>query len=452
MRCIELKKFLDFPFTLVKKNEFIYFPIPSNSTKTSAKLIQKIAGILSNKTTQLFISTDNESDFNNILQSKVSTTSFYIGVKISILDSDTNSVGALGQFNQYKAKTPQQIILIPEFEFSNNFQLISDSIVQFFNEYKLPFLFINIHGPPDNVKINNLKNIFYSLRLEKLQKKIYLTFSNPYLNEWNIKTFNTFSGMRMAHIDLSNKCTHSCVFCGVWGPDFIENSKKIGGGKLPDSNIEFMNRQMPLETSNKILSQLPETVSLVQFGGVGDPLTHPHWLEIVTNFRDKGIKVEILTNFDGLNENQLKQLHALALPRYTMHLIINLSAATSETYSIVRPRQSKKTFEDILKNLSYLTNLRDINKYGVDLTFLHVINKYNFKEMVEMVEQAHKFGSRVWLKPLETHSDIHNRFSIPTNELGLYSEIRERAINLAEKLKVEISYDSENFLKDVWFE
>jgi MoaA/NifB/PqqE/SkfB family radical SAM enzyme len=192
---------------------------------------------------------------------------------------------------------------------------------------------------------------------------------------------------------------------------------------------------------------LPETVVEVQFGGVGDPLTHKNWLEIITSFRARGIRVEILTNLDCITVEELDILHSNSLPQYALHLIVNLSAGNRQSYSIVRPRQSMQTFDRIIGNIEYLSALKKRDGHGVDITLLNVINKYNFQDMCEMVELGHLYNSRVWLKPLEVHSELHRRFEIPTSEMKTYNQLIQNAISLAKKYQIELSYDSLYYFK-----
>lgn len=458
MRNIELRDFINAPLSLIQQNEFVYFSLPTGSVAGNKTLVRNALQILTNKTTQLYVSLESPSDFSTFLELNQQALPPMIGVKLSIGAYKQFSRGnstffndshleTIENFHKLKKMTPANVLVIPEIDFSESDIQVGPTICELFDEFKLPFLFISIAGAPTNAKVAQIQKIFEYLRLRGLKKKIYFSFSNEYLEEWNIKTFNTFSGMRMVHIDLSNKCTHSCVFCGVWGPEFIDRVKSDAGGKIPPASVEFMNKQLPFEMANKILSELPETVSIVQFGGVGDPLTHPNWHEIVCSYRQKGIRVEILTNLDCVTLEQLEVLHSLSRAQYSMHLYVNVSAGNRKTYSIIRPRQNEQVFDHIMKNVKFLSDLKKRDGFGVDLTLLHVINKNNYLEMSEMVSLGNKYNTRVWLKPLEVHSEIHKQFEIPSAERAPYSESLKNAIILSKELDVELIHDSLNYFK-----
>ncbi len=458
LRNIELKDFINAPLSLIQENEFVYFSLPKNSVITNKNLIKNALSILNNITTHVFASLESADDLGAFLTSNDQCLPSMIGVKLVIGPYKQFSRGnstffndcyheTIEQFEKLTKLTPSNVKLIPEIAFAENDVQVGPTICKLFEEFKLPFLFISISGPPTKSKIYQIQKVFEYLRLRGLKEKIYFSFSNAFLEEWNIKTFNTFSGMRMVHIDLSNKCTHSCVFCGVWGPEFLDRVKEENGGRLPPASIEFMNRQMPLEIAKKILSQLPETITEVQFGGAGDPLTHPNWLEIVCGFRKKGIRVEILTNLDCITPDQLETLHTFSKPQYGMHLYVNLSAGNRTTYSIIRPRQGEHVFDHVLKNVAHLSDLKNKEGFGADLTLLHVINKHNYQDMSEMVSLGHKYNARVWLKPLEVHSEIHKQYEIPSTEKKAYQETLQTAILLAKQLGVELIHDSLNYFK-----
>ena len=458
MQSVNLSSFITFPLSLIAENEFLYYSLPNNSVNTNKNLIRESLSILNKKTKRLFISLESSDDLGTFLNFNSNNLPSMVGVKLSVNEYKKFSMGNDVQFNNcnfdtianfqnLKKITPTQVDLIPEIDFTTNVVQVGPTIYKLFEEFNLPFLFISLNGPPTSSKVLEIKKIFEYLRLRGLKKKIYFNFNNQFINEWNIKTLNTFSGMQMMHIDLSNKCTHSCVFCGVWGPDFIENVKIDNAGKIPAQFSEFMNRQISMDIINQILADLPETVDKIQFGGVGDPLTHPHWQDIVLSFRKRGIRVEILTNLDCINDTQLETLHNHSRSKYSMHLYVNLSAGTSKTYSIIRPRQDEKVFIRILKNIEFLKTLNARDNHGVCITMLHVINRYNYRDMSEMVKLGHQHKSRVWLKPLEVHSEIHKRFEIPSEEKHDYLRTMQEAISLAKELDVELIHDSINYFK-----
>lgn len=458
MQSINLENFISRPLNFIQSNEFVYLSAPKDSPVKNKNLLRNCLKILNKKTSRLFLSLTSVEDFESIIADAHEELPPYIGVTIpigdykefsrgnDILNNDSNE-DFLSTFRRLNQSLPKNLKLIPIMDFTDNSIQVGPTIFNLFKEFDIPFLVINVDEIPTTMKIDQIKSIFNYLKLRGFKKKIYFPFSNPNIEEWNMKTFNTFSGMRMMHIDLSNKCTHSCVFCGVWGPDFLENELKNSNGKLTPNSTEFLNRQMPIEIVSKILTEMPETIYEIQFGGVGDPLTHPNWLEIITKFRSRGIRTEILTNLDISDKNKLKTLSDYSNTHYGVKLYINLSAGTKETYHIVRPRQATTVFERVIDNIKFLNSFKSSEHIGANITLLHVINSLNFHEMVKMVEMGHNLKARVWLKPLEVHSEIHRKFEIQLNQKDEYLKILNDAIALSKKLDVELIYDSLNYFK-----
>lgn len=433
----------------IQKNEFVFLKLSTelNSTDESINII---FDSLTKKTDRLFFSIDNLIDFPHIKEYEAKFPIAWFGVPVMVgsnqqgfnsdhtVYSNIDSL-SLNLFDAQKNQFTDQQKVIPEFNLSGNHYQLGPTIVEFFDRYKLPFAFLKIEGLPDMQQVQYFRETFESLRIKGFKGKIYFSFNNAHLDEWNIKTYNTFSGIQTVHLDLSNKCTHSCVFCGLWGPEFIDEMKsRTDDGVLRPDVVNFMNRQMPYQRAIEILEALPDTVKAVQFGGAGDPLTHPQWLNILARWRARGFKVEVLTNFEYPSKEELDILHELSQGRRNFDFMINVSAATPEVYKIIRPRQSQATFEKVIANIRYSRNLRIRDGYGLTFTMIHIINTHNFREAVKMVELAHELGTGVWLKPLEVHSDIHKKYTIQKEDYPLFQKMMKQALLRADELKVKI--------------
>ncbi|MFA6237016.1 MAG: SPASM domain-containing protein [Bacteriovorax sp.] len=433
----------------IQSNEFVYLKLPevlySDITSTATLL-----NSLTKKTDRLFFSIDDLSEFHRAPEYADQFPVAWFGISVPVgsnrqgfkseytIYSNVDSL-SLDFFQAEKSKFKDQHKVIPEFRLTENHYQLGPTIAEFFERYKLPFAFISIEGAPDQERIQYFRETFETLRIKGFKSKIYFSFNNPYLDEWNIKTRNTFSGIQTVHIDLSNKCTHSCVFCSLWGPEFIDAMKsQTADGILAPEIVNLMNCQMPYERAVEILESLPETIQSVQFGGAGDPLTHPRWLDVLSRWRSRGPSIEVLTNFEYPSFEQLESLHQLSRGGRTFDFMVNVSAATPEVYKTVRPRQSASTFEKVISNIRYSKNLQKRDGHGVSFTMIHIINVHNFREAVKMVELAHELNTGVWLKPLEVHSEIHKKYSVPKIDYPLFQQIIKQALKRADELKVRV--------------
>lgn len=431
----------------IQKNEFVFLVIEDFSPEIDqSAVLQKIEPFTNQSTkTCLYL---NTTDFESkVLQRYLSSTNTrWVGVGINvgsgaILESNViySNVDALSfkDFEAARALISEPQKLVPIFKITDNHFQLGPTIYKFFERFDLDFAFIDPGFGKSEEQVLKIREAFEYLRLRGFKRALYFPF-NRYFERWNSRTFNTFSGLTVAHIDLSNKCTHSCVFCGLWGPDFIEALKKEQGGTLTPETKKFMNLQMNFDRAKEVIAKLPETLRTVQFGGSGDPLTHPNWLEIIDSVRGRGIRTEVLSNFEYPTFNQIEALHKLSQGKEELCFYVNISAATAETYVAVRPRQSHETFEKVVLNLAYAANLKSRDGFGISFIIINVINSLNYKELVQMVEMGAALKAKVWLKPLEIHNDVHRKYSIRDEELPEFRALTKKAIERAEELNVHL--------------
>lgn len=438
----------DLPKRQIYKNEFVYLRLPSERWGGKDETVVAQVDSLAQMSEKVYVSINDglktlDPDLL-IADGKIKWVGFSIllkGQKSETGSSVFSSIDkeAVTTFKRIRSQFKNSEAIIPEIRFQSDFSL-GPTIWELFQTFDLPFAFLRVEGLPTNKSIQRIKEAFEYLRIRGLRKNIYFNFDNIFWKEWNKQTLNTFSGISTVHIDLSNKCTHSCVFCGLWGPDFIEQSKKDAGNKIDDNLKNFMNRQMKYEKAIEILESLPFTIDEVQFGGAGDPLTHPQWLDIVSQWRNRGMTVEVLSNFEYPNYEQLEKLHEISKGDKNLRFIINVSAASAEVYTQVRPRQTSETFEKVISNIRYSANLKKRDGHGLDIVMLQIINVYNYKEAVKMVELAHELGVHLWLKPLEVHGPIHKKFIIPKNSYDEFKKNMSKVLIRSEELGVNLLF------------
>ncbi len=431
---------------LIQKDEFVFLEYDnSHFWDPDLKSIEHISNI-STLTSRFFVYM-NLKDEKVYLENPVYNIPSvrWIGVPIEVGSGDKLSAAriysnidekSIKQFELYK-EIIQKESVIPVFKPTLNRYQLGPTLLKFFQSYNLDFAFIHPVTDKKDEMVLIIREAFEYLRLRGFRKHIYFTYNLDF-DMWNAKTFNTFSGLKSVHMDLSNKCTHSCVFCGLWGPDFIDALRAQEGGVLTPGTKKFMNQQISFDRALAIIQSVPETTNNVQLGGAGDPLTHPNWLEIITAWRTRGFETEVLSNFEYPSFLQLEALHALARGKARLAFYVNISAATPETYTLVRPRQSNETFDKVILNLAYMRGLEQRDGFGVKFTLIHIINSLNYHELVKMVELSYTLRSGVWLKPLEIHNDIHRKYSIPKDKYDEYKEYIKLALEKVDQLNVKM--------------
>jgi MoaA/NifB/PqqE/SkfB family radical SAM enzyme len=341
----------------------------------------------------------------------------------------------MDMFHRYRSILEKDKDLIVEFQIESDLRILAPTITGIV-EMGAKWIVLNVEGEPTNQRCLEFRDVFEYLKIRGCTKlNVYFPFWNHHFREWDIKTQNTFSGIRDVHIDISNRCTHSCVFCGLYGPDAIEETKKRSGGdELPEVTKNHMKMEIDPVTCHEIIQSLPWSTSYVQFGGMGDPLMHDHAVDFIATARERGFKVEILSNMEYLDTEDIHRLHRLGGEKTTdLHFIANISAGNPELYIQTRPRQTIKNYEKVLQNISLFSKLREENNgTGVSFTIMCVVNKLNCLHLKEVSELAHKLGAqRVWFKPMEIHGDIHHLY-IPKKEMlkAMANSLKE-AINYA---------------------
>lgn len=285
------------------------------------------------------------------------------------------------------------------------------------------------------------RSLFEYLRMRGL-KNTWITF-HPFSADravWNIQTFNSFSGPETVHFDISNKCTHSCNFCGLYGNEAVAFVRQSNA-----ENREYVRRMMSatldFEKGKAVLETLPDNVRSIQFGGVGDPCTHPNFLDFVRTARERAIDCEILSNMDYFDEDDIIELSRLGSNRWhNLHFIANVSGSSEEMFLRTRPRQNKKNFENVVRTLKRFTEERNKRGgHGVYFTMMCVMNKTNYMDAENYVRFSHELGAtRVFLKPMEVHIEHQTAFLIPPELEADYNRHIRNALNTADRLGIEV--------------
>ncbi len=89
------------------------------------------------------------------------------------------------------------------------------------------------------------------------------------------------------------------------------------------------------------------TPPTLAFMGLGEPLLHPRFLEMVRYAKERGLRAEVTTNALLLTRELATDLLAAGLDQ----LVVSIDGATAESFSRVRPGASLKRVVDNVRNL-----------------------------------------------------------------------------------------------------
>jgi MoaA/NifB/PqqE/SkfB family radical SAM enzyme len=188
---------------------------------------------------------------------------------------------------------------------------------------------LNLTGYVDesgNIVIPKEASSIYGL---KPGAKIYIEGRDNYL-----KLNQPVSHLSKVYIEPTNRCNLDCKTCirNVWDEPLGSMSGDVFS-KIMDGLKEF--------------SSVPD----VFFGGLGEPLTHPDIVEMVTAAKSRGSYVELITNGTLLTPEMSRQLIYGGLDM----IWVSLDGATPESYADVR---LGATLPKVLENLKEFHKIR----------------------------------------------------------------------------------------------
>jgi Fe-coproporphyrin III synthase len=179
--------------------------------------------------------------------------------------------------------------------------------------------------------------------------------------------------VKKIYIEVTTGCNYSCITC-------IRHSWNDQIGDMSSENF------------NQILTgmnQLPE-LQAVHFGGFGEPLSHPHILEMIAQCKHKGLEVEMITNGSLLTSEVANQLIDAGLD----WLFVSLDGADEGSFKTIRPGAS---YDEVVSNIECMQNLKiakGVRKPKLGIEF--VATKTNITKLPAMPKVvdhlgAHKF-------------------------------------------------------------
>jgi MoaA/NifB/PqqE/SkfB family radical SAM enzyme len=179
------------------------------------------------------------------------------------------------------------------------------------------------------------------------------------------------------YIEPTNRCNLSCVTC-------IRHSWDEPLGEM---NAEVFSR---IIASLRALPSQPG----VFIGGLGEPLSHPHIVDMVRELKSAGSSVELITNGTLLTRNLSEQLIDAGLDM----LWVSLDGATPESYADVRLGAA---LPEVIANLKEFRHARWTKHYptGLDLLLqpqlgiVFVAMKRNIKDLPAVFSMASQLGS-----------------------------------------------------------
>lgn len=303
------------------------------------------------------------------------------------------------------------------------------------------FLLLN----PDNldfVHTPKLKEQLSYIGMYVLKKSgVYFSSDHPWAKTFEAKTENALRGPRIVDIDVANTCTHNCNFCGLYNDDIVAKHMRDGvDGKFQPPIEKQYQAKIKTELALKLIAELPHRVEHLTFGGLGDPFTHPDIISFIEASLKRGFKTTVYSNYAYMNEDKIERLHKLCTANpFSLHFIVNLSAAHAKTYAVVRPNQGERTFNRVIDYLKKSSELRARDHKGITFTLMSVTNASNYRDMPDLVLRALETKAvALWIKPMEIHGEYTVPYLISEGEEQDYAYHAKMTLALADHFKVEL--------------
>lgn len=158
-----------------------------------------------------------------------------------------------------------------------------------------------------------------------------------------------------------------------------------------ENNFEFQKqlnkKYFSLELLEKIYKKFPESI-FVMLGGVGEPLMHPQFKEMINLTSKYKKKINIITNGTLLNKEMAE---FLIKQKMLNQISISLNASTDEKYNSICGVE-KYMFNKTVENIKNLVNLKKKYNSEVEIVVSGVCSHEFIKDSHDFLDFCDKLG------------------------------------------------------------
>jgi MoaA/NifB/PqqE/SkfB family radical SAM enzyme len=183
---------------------------------------------------------------------------------------------------------------------------------------------------------------------------------------------------RFAQIEPIGKCNLACRMCTV-----NERGDEVA--------------MLSLQRFEQLLDQMPGLEEL-HLQGLGEPMLHPQFFDMVAMAASRGIQVSANSNLTLLTPRRAQACISSGLAS----LSVSLDGATAPVYEAIR---RKASFAKVLRNLQRLVDARDEAGSALEVRLVMVLMRANLHELPALVELAHAHGVD-WILVQRLSSDL----------------------------------------------
>jgi radical SAM protein with 4Fe4S-binding SPASM domain len=167
------------------------------------------------------------------------------------------------------------------------------------------------------------------------------------------------------------QCNLRCQMCPI-------QFRKDGPPHGPPAFMDFA-------AFTRLLDQFPELEEL-QLQGLGEPMMHPRFFDMVSYAVQRGVRVSTNTNLTLLNDRRAE----LCITSGLGELHASIDGATAQTYNRIRVRAR---FDRIVANLERLVQTRSrLASTTPHIRLVAVVMRQNLHELADLVRLAHRLA------------------------------------------------------------
>lgn len=181
-------------------------------------------------------------------------------------------------------------------------------------------------------------------------------------------------GPETVHIDITNACNLDCATC--WN---------YARGLAAPKSAQWKRQRMEPALFHRLVDEVDLAgAERVIISGGGEPFSHPAIYDFIADVKARSLALTLISNGTLCDYGRLRAGEGGKRPD---QMLINLAAASRDTYHAYHPNQPAETFDTLIDNLRGIAGL-------IRLNLVQVINRLNYAELPQMVDLAAGIGAR----------------------------------------------------------
>ena len=196
---------------------------------------------------------------------------------------------------------------------------------------------------------------------------------------------------------------------------------------------------MPFETFTGLVDQFPRMAEL-QLQGLGEPMMHPRFFDMVEYAASRGVMVSTNSNLTLLTPARAERLVRSGLE----WLHVSIDGSTAETYERIRVRSDLGKVTRNLENL--VATKRRLGSVLPHLRLVVVIMRQNLHELPELVRQAHGWS----MEAIHVQHLCHDfgESTLPEHYRPMHEFVEEQTLVNEDPARVERYFDAARRVAD----